>query len=192
LIRSTAWRDLGGFDETIAYGEDADFVMRLALAGSLDACDDVLTYIVRNPTSVTRRRVPPEDVPNDVMAKLTFCEKWLLRDPESKPFAASYAAWEIIRAIALCPPMALKLPEQRARMTKETPNIAALIARSNRMLALNLLVYGSRRSHRFPAALGRVLSRVWPRFLTQSPPGGPAPILVADTSKPASQPSRAP
>jgi glycosyltransferase involved in cell wall biosynthesis len=180
LVRGQAWRDVGGFDERIAYGEDADFALRLARAGAIESCDDVLAYLVRNPNSVTRRPVRRDAIMDDVLAKFVICEKWIRLDPECRPSAAAYGAWAILSALVRHPWLVAKLPECRARMVQETPELAAMIARSNAELALNLIVYGSKLGHRLPFALARILRRATARLKLGAKPQSSRPLAVRD------------
>lgn len=77
LARRESLLESGGFDEELQYGEDLDFSIRLARDHLFDFCPAVLTFVMMNPASTTRR---PSDARRNLEISiqcLSVIEKWI-------------------------------------------------------------------------------------------------------------------
>jgi len=91
LVRRSALLAVGGFDETMAFGEDVDLWLRLAATYAFDYCRVPLAYIVENPESTTRRPSPPARRQELLLQPLCCLEKWV-EDGCSNRWVLAFAA----------------------------------------------------------------------------------------------------
>ncbi len=91
LIRRSALLAVGGFDESMAFGEDVDLWLRLAGTYVFDYCRAPLAYIVENLASTTRRPSTPARRQEILLQPLSCLEKWV-GDRASDRWILAFAA----------------------------------------------------------------------------------------------------
>jgi glycosyltransferase involved in cell wall biosynthesis len=77
LVRRSALLSVGGFDESMAFGEDVDLWLRLARRYVFDYCRAPLAHIVENQQSTTRRLSAPALRTERLLQPLCCLEKWV-------------------------------------------------------------------------------------------------------------------
>jgi glycosyltransferase involved in cell wall biosynthesis len=77
LVQRSALLAVGGYDETMAFGEDLDLWLRLARNYTFDYCEAPLAFIVENLHSATRRHTTALRRRETVLQPLCSLEKWL-------------------------------------------------------------------------------------------------------------------
>jgi glycosyltransferase involved in cell wall biosynthesis len=98
LVRRSALLAVGGFDETMAFGEDVDLWLRLAGTFCFDYCRAPLAYIVENRASTTRRPSTPARRQEILLQPLCCLEKWV-EDRASNRWILAFAARLILTYI---------------------------------------------------------------------------------------------
>jgi len=91
LVRRSALLAVGGFDETMAFGEDVDLWLRLAATYAFDYCRAPLAYIVENLASTTRRPSTAARRQEILLQPLCCLEKWV-EDRCSNRWLLAFAA----------------------------------------------------------------------------------------------------
>lgn len=76
IVRREALLQIGAYDETLIYGQDTDLLLRLARLYEFDFADDILTYVIQNPSSITLRQAGAEIHMEFLLARISVYEKW--------------------------------------------------------------------------------------------------------------------
>jgi len=137
LVRRSALLASGGYDERLSFSEDIDICLRLAHSYAIAFSPQLMTFIVQNPGSVTRRPRPPGQVMEATLQGAGVMEKWIGRanDPSA---LARQAAEAILKSFVRVSfdPRALYL--FRREMTVRTPCLARHIGRNDIQFFFNL------------------------------------------------------
>lgn len=152
MVRRDALVDCGGFDESLDFGEDIDLWLRLARGSAFDYCPEVLSYVVNNPHSTTRR---PSDGIRDTriaMDYLRIIDKWIGEPQHQRSLARHARLFILSRAIQYR--MSVNgLLRLRAAMRERTPALFARIASGDaRFLAGLAICAGARGAGRIAEA----------------------------------------
>jgi glycosyltransferase involved in cell wall biosynthesis len=133
VVRRSALLEVGGFDETMAFGEDVDLWLRLAETYVFDYCRAPLAYIVENLASTTRRPSTAARRQEILLQPLCCLEKWV-EDRSSSRWLLAFAArliltytirerlttqgvWELREAIVLrAPKIGHRIARTRAHL----------------------------------------------------------------------------
>jgi|SRR5579862_714598 len=82
VVKREALLQIGGFDETVVYGQDTDLLLRLATRYRFYFADDFLVDVIQNPESVSRRRSGTETLSESqahmefLLARIAVYERW--------------------------------------------------------------------------------------------------------------------
>jgi hypothetical protein len=66
---------IGGYDETFGFGEDTDLLLRRGGQYTFEFTVDILTYVMQNPDSVTRRPIDKETMREVLVQRVSIFEK---------------------------------------------------------------------------------------------------------------------
>lgn len=140
VVRREALSAIGGYDEALSFGEETDLLLRLARQYRFDFADDILTYVILTPDSVTRRRGcsgsdPAIDRHMELLvARTSAFEKWA---PQHKiSFAVAQALRKQIVAAAVRRGYGWRwLSRLRAQLFKRAPYTGRLIWRNHATFA---------------------------------------------------------
>lgn len=141
LVRRSSLLEVGGYDETLTFFEDLDLCLRLARGRSFRACPEVLSMVVDNPLSVTRRPATPEQLLHRCLLGLAVIDRWI-GEPATSRLLARQAARFILSKFVRCGLHPRRLRDLRREMLTRAPGLAARIARNDLHLALNMAAAG--------------------------------------------------
>jgi glycosyltransferase involved in cell wall biosynthesis len=158
LVRRSSFRQSGGFDEQLQFGEDMDLCIRLARDHIFDCCPELLTFVVENPASTMRR--PSDDHRNLEISiqYLTAIEKWI-GVAEISPQLPGRCLQFILSRYARRRLGCTRLIKFRAEMESRTPKLASLVASSDFHFLINLALCSISRHRRILAAGRRYVYR---------------------------------
>ena len=99
IVRRDALLHIGGFDEALSFAEDTDLWLQLASQYEFFFANDILTDVVNNPNSVTRRPTGAETIMENLLQHISIFEKWcppnVIRGPHLGKTAGN-VDWRII------------------------------------------------------------------------------------------------
>ena len=149
VFRRTSFLETGGYDESLSFWEDLEFSLRMARNHVFDYCPRLLTFIVENPDSTTRRYSSPAKAWEIRLQFLSVMERQLGDTPSGlriKMQCAQTILSHIVRdRIGWSGIAAL-----RSQIEERAPALAARMPRNDVRFVLSLLVLSL---PRYPAAL---------------------------------------
>ena len=164
VVRRTSLLLSGGFDEQLQFSEDLEVCLRLAHDHVFDFCPEVLTYIVENPGSTTRRPSDPRRNLETSLQGLSVIERWVgivEISPRVTGRCRQYILSRYLRRRLGCS----RLVDFRTEMELRTPKLARLIARSDAHFIWGLGLCCVPRSPEILTVVWRQMARAgpWPR-----------------------------
>jgi glycosyltransferase involved in cell wall biosynthesis len=80
VARRDALLHIGGYDEQLSYAEDTDLHLRLAHRYKFNFAEGILTYVIANPDSLTRRPASLEAQEEFLRQNISMYEQWCPRN----------------------------------------------------------------------------------------------------------------
>ena len=126
MVRRAALLRAGGFDERLNFGEDDDLWLRLAKEHEFDTSADVLSYVMANPDSVTRRQLDESHVAEMLLQYVSVFERRCADDPI--PFTLVQRLRKLLVRTAMLRRLSIRwLLEVRAQLAHRAPRLSRKI-----------------------------------------------------------------